>query len=286
MSYTADISRANPACFLFLIDQSGSMSQALAGKPGQRKMDQAADAINHILDDLAQRCSQGIDIYDYFHIGVIGYHTDRQATPIITSVLEGTTLEQPFLPISQVAGVAEVEERQVKESDGAGGLVDFMKQFRVWLQPHAEYGTPMCQALDVASQAIEDWIAQHLESFPPIIINVSDGMAGDGDPEGQAHRLTDLRTGDGNALLFNIHLSEVAALPIEYPDSDEFLPQNDDYALIMFRMSSVLPEPIRNEAARLGIEVRERSRGYVFNANMESLVQFLSLGTRAASNLH
>ena len=38
MPYAADISRANPACFFFLIDQSGSMTQALSGQPGQRKM--------------------------------------------------------------------------------------------------------------------------------------------------------------------------------------------------------------------------------------------------------
>ncbi len=235
MPYTADISRTNPACFLFLIDQSGSMTQALAGQPGQRKMDQTADAINRILEELAQRCSKGTDIYDYFHIGVIGYNTDGRGHPIITSILPGTTPEQPFLLISQVAGVAEVEDRQVKESDGAGGLVEVTQRVRVWLRPYAEYGTPMCQALDVASPAIEDWTAQHTESFPPIIINVTDGAAGDGDPEEQAHRLTNLHTEDGNALLFNIHLSHVNALPIEYPDSDEFLPQNDDYALSMFR---------------------------------------------------
>ena len=60
MPYTADVSRANPACFLFLIDQSGSMTGALAGQPGQRKIDQAAAAVNRILDTLAQRCSQGM----------------------------------------------------------------------------------------------------------------------------------------------------------------------------------------------------------------------------------
>ena len=43
MPYTADISRANPACFLFLIDQSGSMTMALAGQPGRRM---AVEAIN------------------------------------------------------------------------------------------------------------------------------------------------------------------------------------------------------------------------------------------------
>ena len=81
MPYTADISRANPACFLFLIDQSGSMELALAGQPGFRKMDQAATALNGILNALSLRCSQGMEVRDYFHIGVIGYSTHTIFTP-------------------------------------------------------------------------------------------------------------------------------------------------------------------------------------------------------------
>ena len=284
MPYTADISRANPACFLFLIDQSGSMTLALAGQPGQRKMDGAADVLNRTLDEISQRCSQGMDIRDYFHIGVIGYNTDSRGNPIITSVLPDTTIDQPFRLISQVVDVAEVEERQVKESDGAGGLVDVTRRFPVWLRPHAEYGTPMCSAFEAAARALEAWVGQHPDSFPPIVINVSDGAASDGDPEGLAQRIAVLQTSDGNALLFNIHLSDVEALPIQYPDDEERLPQ-DDYARAMFRMSSLLPESSRNQAASLDLPVNENSRGYVFNANMQALVQFLDIGTRAASNL-
>ncbi len=285
MPYTADISRANPACFLFLIDQSGSMTGALAGQPGQRKMDQAADAINRILDTVSQRCSQGMDIRDYFHIGVIGYNTDRHGSPIITSILPGTSPEQPFLLISQVVDAADVEERQVRESDGAGGLVEVSRRFPVWLRPHGEYGTPMLTALQVASRTLETWVGEYPDSFPPIVINVSDGAATDGDPEEQAQSIMSLQTSDGNALLFNVHLSEVAATPVQYPDSEDVLPQDDDYALTMFRISSPLPESSRNQATSLDLSVTENSRGYVFNADMTALVQFLDIGTRAASNL-
>ena len=284
MPYTADISRANPACFLFLIDQSGSMSGALAGQPGQRKMDQAADAINRILDTVAQRCSQGMDIRDYFHIGIIGYNTDGSGRPTITSALQGTSPEQPFMSISQVVDVAEVEERQVRESDGAGGLVEVSRRFPIWLRPHAEYGTPMCRALEIAAQALQQWVGQYPDSFPPIVINVSDGAASDGNPEGPAQSIANLQTSDGNALLFNVHLSEIAATPVQYPDQEELLPQ-DDYAQTMFRISSALPESSRSQATSLDLPVNEDSRGYVFNADMVALVQFLDIGTRAASNL-
>ena len=285
MPYTADISRANPACIMFLIDQSGSMTEALAGQQGQRKMDQAAAAINRVIDTISQRCSQGESVRDYFHIGILGYNTDRGANPLITSALPGTSAEQPFLQISEVVECATTIEVQAKESDGAGGLVDVTRQMPIWLNPHAEHGTPMLSALQAASSAVGRWVGEHPDSFPPIVINVSDGMSTDGDPEEQAQQLTGLQTSDGNALLFNVHLSAIAANPIQYPDNVEVLPQ-DDHAQTMFRMSSVLPEASRSQAASLELTVTEDSRGYVFNADAVALVQFLDIGTRAASNLH
>ena len=167
MSYTADISRNNPGCFLFLIDQSASMSGALGGQPKLRKMDGAADAVNRILDAISQRCSQGMDVRDYFHVGVITYTTDDKGNPDVQSALPGTSPKEPFLTISQVVDAATVEDRQVKEPDGAGGLVEVTRKFPVWLSPEAKWGTPMCAALSTASEALYDWIADHPNSYPP-----------------------------------------------------------------------------------------------------------------------
>ena len=285
MPYTADISRNNPACFLFLLDQSGSMTGALGGHPGLRKMDGAADAINRVLDAVSQRCSQGLDIRDYFHIGIITYTTDGGGRSTLGTALPGTSPEQPFLTVSQVVEVAEVEERQVKESDGAGGLVEVTRRVPVWLRPTASYGTPMCEALSAASKALQDWTAQHPDSYPPMVINVTDGDATDGNPEPLAQEVMALGTNDGSVLLYNAHLSEMSAMPVQYLAEESDLPP-DEYAARMFRMSSVFPDPVRDLAASMGLPVTQGSRGYVFNADMVALVQFLDIGTRAASNLH
>ena len=285
MPYSVEISRTNPACFLFLIDQSGSMIQSLAGLPGQRKMDQAADAVNRILDTLAQRCAQGMDILDYFHIGVIGYCTDSMEASDVSSVFPGTTREQPFLTVSEVVDAVELEKRQVKMSDGAGGLVEVTQEAPIWLIPFAQGGTPMCAALDVAHRALVPWVAQHPTSYPPIVINVSDGAASDGNPEAHAQKVMALSTNDGNTLLFNVHLSEVPAAPIQFPGREDVLPQNDEFATLLFRMSSVLPESSRAQATVLDLPISDQARGYVFNADMTALVQFLDIGTRTAPSL-
>ena len=316
MPYTADISRNNPGCFLFLIDQSASMSGALAGQPDLRKMDGAADAVNKIVDAISQRCSQGMDIRDYFDIGILGYGHGRKVAydpaqvysymdeneewhqlphdqldkenlfeSIVVSVLPGTSLERPFLPISQVAEVADLEERQVKEPDGTGGVVEVTRKVPVWLRPTASFETPMCAALSTASKAIQGWTSQHPDSYPPMVINISDGDATDGNPEPVAREIKALGTNDGNALLYNAHLSEMSATPVQYLAEDSGLPQ-DEYAARMFRMSSEFPAPLVDLARRMELPVTQGSRGYVYNADMVALVRFLDIGTRAASDLH
>ena len=185
------------------------------------------------------------------------------------SAFHGTSPEEPFLLISQVVDAAEVEQKQVKESDGAGGLVELTRRVPVWFRPEAEYGTPMREAFAVASSAIQSWTKNHPDSFPPIVINISDGAATDGDPEAHAREIMNLGTNDGTTLLFNVHLSEVAAMPVQYAESEDRLP--DDLAKRLFRMSSILPEPSRNLAASMDLPVNENSRGFVFNSDMAAL---------------
>lgn len=76
MAYSAEISRSNPSCFLFLIDQSGSTGDNFPGEVAKKKADGVADAINKLLQDLVIRCAKEEGVRDYFHVAVIGYGTN------------------------------------------------------------------------------------------------------------------------------------------------------------------------------------------------------------------
>ena len=283
MAYEADISRANPACFLFLVDQSGSMEAPIGGSE-ELKMDVAANVLNRTLSAVVERCSQGVEIREYFDIGILAYTTDAQGFIQIASVLPGTSLENPFLIISAVADVAEVIEKPVRVSDGAGGLTEVIDSFPQWLKPTAEFGTPIAEALLTAKSALESWIAQHQDSYPPILINITDGIYTHKHPEPVSSEIMDLSTNDGNVLLFNAHLSAVPANSVQYPSLEEGLPGED--AGLLFRMSSPLPRSFCDLAGSLGISVAENARGYVYNAGIEELVHFLDIGTRGPAELH
>ena len=284
MAYEADISRANPACFLFLVDQSASMAGPI-GNSEELKMDVAANVLNRTLSAVVERCSQGVEIREYFDIGILTYTTNAQGFTQITSVLPGTSSEEPFLKISAVAEAAEVIDKPVWVSDGAGGLTEIIDSFPQWLEPTAEHGTPIVDALRTANAALGRWIAQHQDSYPPILINITDGLYTiGGNPEPVSTEIMGLSTTDGNVLLFNAHLSERSANPVQYPSLEEGLPGED--AELLFRMSSPLPRSFCDLAGSLGISVAEGARGYVYNAGIEELVHFLDIGTRGPAELH
>jgi|SRR5581483_11807369 len=277
MAYETEISRSNPSAFLFLIDQSGSMSDRFAGsETGYSKADELATIINRLLATLVVRCSKDEGVRDYFHVGVIGYGAR------VGPALAGPLSHQALVPISQLADAPiRVEDRIQKIPDGAGGLVEHTVKFPIWFDATANGGTPMCQALGQARDALVEWVEHHPAAFPPIVFNITDGEASDGDPSETAGQLRSIATDDGNVLLFNVHLSDRKAAPVEFPDSPEGLP--DAFAELLFRLSSTLPDHLVTAARGEGYRVSERARGFVFNADAAAVIQFLDIGTRPAN---
>src|SRR5271169_521951 len=71
MSYEAEISRENPTCILFVIDQSGSMDELT--EAGRSKAAFVADVLNKTLYTLITSCSKSDGVRNYFDVGVIAY---------------------------------------------------------------------------------------------------------------------------------------------------------------------------------------------------------------------
>jgi hypothetical protein len=278
MPYTAELSRTNPTCLLFLIDQSSSMAEPFGAQPEKPKAEGVADSINRLLQNLVLKCAKGDGIRDYFHVGVMGYGGR------VHWALGGAMAGKKLVPISVLANnPLKVEQRTRKVDDGAGGLVEQKFKFPVWFEAVAGGRTPMCLALAEATLAVTEFIAGYPGAFPPLVINISDGKATDGNPELQAAKLRNLATSDGNVLIFNAHLSSKPTRPVEFPAAESELP--DPEAAVLFRMSSVLPAKLRDAAKAEGFAVTANTRGFVFNADLVSVIRFLDIGTRAAQSV-
>lgn len=275
MPYTAEINRVNPTCFLFLVDQSSSMKEPFGAQPGKQKAEGVADAINRLLQNLVLKCAKSDGIRDYFHLGIIGYGSK------VGSVLGGPVAGQALVAVSAIANSPlRVEQRTRKVDDGAGGLIEQSFKFPVWFEPLATGRTPMCQAFTLAKQYLESFLGRYPNCYPPMLINITDGMSTDGDPLPIAKEVRALPFADGVPLLFNAHVSANKTYPIEFPADENSLP--DNFAKLLFRMSSPLPPRVFDQARSDGFPISDGARGFVFNADLVSIIRFLDIGTRVS----
>jgi hypothetical protein len=279
MAYSAEISRNNPSCFLFVIDQSGSMSDnyVSVGKP---KSEALADVINRMLQQLVIKCAKSEGVRDYYNVGVIGYGANGVG-PAFGGSLSGKNL----VPISEIANnPARIEERTKRVSDGAGGLVDTSVKFPIWFDPTANGGTPMTEAFRKANTIIADWLSSNPNCFPPVVIHITDGESTDGDPTEEMNKLTSQASNDGNVILFNLHTNARSVNPISFPGPEVQLP--DQYSEKLFNGASLLPSFMRNVAAQeFGLNLSDGSKAFVLNGDIDLIITAIEIGTRPSLQL-
>ncbi|CAM4442772.1 vWA domain-containing protein [Deinococcus marmoris] len=268
MPYSKTVSRTHPTAIIFLVDQSSSMADNYGADLQQTKAKLVADTLNRQLMELVIRSTKGDGVRHYFDIAVIGY--GRSVGPVLGGNLAG----RDFLPISDIADFPlRVEEATEQDANGEEETV----RYPIWMEPVSNGSTPMMQAFSSAITLVQQHIALHPDSFPPIVINITDGEATDGDPRPLATQLRDLQTSDGNVLVYNAHISASQEKAVILPDSAVGLP--DVYAEALYAMSSALPHVGLVRAAQLGHTTTDLSRGFIFNAPSELLVHLVDIGT-------
>src|SRR3981189_2111694 len=97
MAYKAEISRENPTCILFVIDQSGSMDEIT--EAGRSKAAFVADVLNNALYTLITSFSKSDGVRNYFDVGVIAYAGSQ-----VTSGFGGALSGEIVHPIQAISG--------------------------------------------------------------------------------------------------------------------------------------------------------------------------------------
>ncbi len=273
MAYERRVDRTHPSALVFMVDQSASMREKLSGAEASRS-EAVADQINGLLYELVQKCTKTLGELPrpYFAVSVVGYGTDSGGRPMVGSALSGQLTSQPWAWSGDLAQhPLRLEERHRATPTGPQRYVT-----PIWVEPKGEGGTPMCKALDYAGRLVKPWCDQYPESFPPIVINLSDGEATDGDPLEWARRLTSLQTADGNVLFFNLEIGGTGTPSLFAPTPPAGASQQ---TRLLFEMSSVLPPFMLDIARSQGFEVGPGARGFGSNADFRSVVTFLNVGT-------
>lgn len=259
--YTAAISRNSPTLILFLLDRSGSMDAPYAD--GRSCAGYLARVVDSAIAELSVRCNKADGIRDYFHIAALGYGNGT-----VGSAFGGDLGGQDWLPISRIASAPSSIEREA----GAAPRPR-------WVEAVAEGDTPMKAAMERACHLAADWCEQYPASYPPTVINITDGEPTDGSPEAASAVLRQIHTNDGEVLLFNLHVAPGGGRELVFPHDEAGLGEN---GRLLFRMSSTFPPHLRERAGSAGFSPAPDARFFAYGAGAELATRFLDLGTRPA----
>lgn len=286
--YSFRMTRETPGYFIFLLDQSYSMTDTFA-KTGEPLCVALADMINNWLEEMVSKATEDSgNVKNWFDISVLGYRTDGGGESITEPAFVGNLSGRKRVSLSEIAeNIFEMERKSVKWFNDATGELDEAEiEKPVWVKPIAEGGTPLCNALHDAYYLVEEWINESdhdSQCFPPIVINITDAElnSGDGDPVEYADPLTSLGTQDGSVLLFNCQITCQNYDALFCPGSAERLP-NDEFAAKIFEMSSLIPESMLRVAAEDFPDLTPQSRGMVYNGDNTSMIKLFNFGTMVA----
>ena len=279
--YEQTFSRSTPGCIMLLVDRSDSMKQPW-GTSGLTLAEGAARAINKLLLELCVKSTKehGGAMRRYFYCGILGYgfcpSTGGEGVEV---ALPGPLASRGIVPLPDLAD----HPIAVREEPSVDAVLS-RSRVPAWIDPYHGFRTPMCQAIATAGSYLYGWANAFPNSFPPIVINITDGMVTDSPYDGAdiatwAQRLTTIATNDGPTLLFNIFLSPTPGNGVWFPASPASLPQPGPG---LFSISSEMPRPMADNARSAQVQVAPGARGLVFNADLGMLVKFLEIGTRVS----
>ena len=272
--YSQEITRKHRTAFVLLLDRSTSMQQRVQfGRMTATKAEVVAYTANTLITELLDRSRRSDGIRDYYDIAVIGYCADRVESLLpLDGFVSIKSLAQNMPEVSTVAFESELE-------DGTT------------IEPLAEGTTPMYEALHKVRNLVEEWCDNECnrDSFPPIVINITDGEPTDCTDRDLLDVCTLIKrtsTNDGNTLLLNIHICSDSSLPsVIFPIQEE-LSQAGHRVRLLADCSSVLPSALDDAVREL--KGRGTTASYIgmgYNATVVELLSMINIGSRSITQL-
>ena len=281
--YTAQITRNTPTAFIFLVDQSISMSRSTTFRGTEMTLsDAVARIVNEQINELVLRCVRMGETRHYYDIAVIGYGDD--AAYGWKGALEGRSFVSPEElknhPFTKIITRKETRTRR-------GTLIKEVEEVQ-WIEPIAQgCYTRAHKAFKMAKELLDNWMKEHHEKdcYPPTIINITDGEF-NGIPNPRevntelANELKSMFTNDGNVLLWNIHITPDSSKKVLLPIDKNELSRVDEYSEWLYDMSSLLPTRYNPQVSALrGDASTERHVAMAMNTDMSTLIQLMDIGT-------
>ena len=279
--YTQEITRRHRTAFVIMLDQSASMQGRVRfGRMMMTKAEAVAFTANALVTELVDRSRRTDGVRNYYDIAIVGYGGD------------GVQMQDGFRSIEELSRHAPRMISVAFEEllpDGTAAMVEH--RCEQWIEPKAEGTTPMYEAMLRVRDMLAEWCAKedNRESFPPVVINITDGEASDcSDAEllDICSQVRAISTEDGQVLLLNIHITSSDTLPsIVFPMADELL-SAARHARTLAECSSIMPEAFSDAIHSLkGMGAMPPYYGMGYNATIVELLSIINIGSRSITNM-
>ena len=282
--YNQEITRKHRAAFVLLLDRSMSMQQIVRfGHMVATMSEVVAYTANTLITEFIDRCRRSDGIRDYYDVAVLGYCNHR---------VENLLSEDGFISIKKLADRMPRITNVAFESelDDGSRLLTNHRQHR-WVEPLAEGNTPMYEALLHARNLVEEWCEQeqNQESFPPIVINITDGEPTDCTDNDLLDVCTLIKrtaTANGNTLLINIHICSNNNLQSTIFPMPEELTRASDKVRLLADCSSTMPQALDTAIHELkGLGAMPPYIGLGYNATVVELLSMINIGSRSITQI-
>lgn len=233
--------------------------------------DRVATAVNALLKQLTSGPS--------FDLALIGYQADGAGQLNVGPRWGGPLAGREFVPTGELAAAPlRTETRTRKVPTGSFGPPrEESVEFPVWYAPTLGSKAPQIAAYGFCRDLISRWAADAGDQpGAPLVIHVSAGASGDGNPQVAVGKLMELTTPGGHPLVLQAHLAASAAVVSSlYPSNFMYLTVGS--ARDLFRRASVLPPHLVEALHAAKVTINPGARGLVYNAKMADLIPLLGL---------
>lgn len=266
--YSSIISEGNPVGVFFILNQSDPTKEIISfDSTEMSKASAECGIIDQVINELiVQNTSNGV-IDDRYNIAILGYGD------YVFNCLKGKGIqslnELNDNPIFVKTHIKEIRTRQ--------GAKTIEQKRPVWVKPRSRGGAYLNKALNSVKKLVDKWTEEHMDSFPPIIIHITEYRyhgAEDSEMIQLAKEIKSLLTNDGNALFFNIHLTwNENTVPVVFPSNESKISESY-YGSMYYLMSSVLPQSFYNNMRirENSTEYQEQHIGFAMNIKISDLL--------------
>ena len=269
---------SSPGCVILLVDESAGMGAVMGevttdGKASTRSnAERVATAVNSLLAQLAAGPS--------FDLALVGYQADALGQVNVGCRWSGALATRDFVGTGELASAplkVETRTRKIPAAGGFGVAREEPVEFPVWYAPALGVRAPQIAAFDFCRGLLTRWLtgAGPMPGLP-LLVHISSGASGDGNPQVAVGKLMELVTPAGPPLVLQAHLAAHAAVaPALYPSNYVYLTLGSSRDL--FRRASLLPAHLAQALRDARVPVNAGARGLIYNAKIADLIRMFAL---------